>query len=134
MEIDHEEPEEMEMEETIVDIVEAATQEPSSPKEPTDEGIMGIRDEVEIVLQSSNFINEEREGGTPARGLASDVVSQETTSPAQEDMNIEMGRGVTQESPPTQSKLEDREEMTCKVNTAPQEPVSTVGKEEMHEG
>ena len=99
MEIDQKESEEMGMEETIGDIVEAATQEQSLPKEPTDEGIMGIRDEVETVLQSSNFINEAQGEGTPARGLESDVVTQETTLPTQIYMDIKTGRVVTQEPP-----------------------------------
>ena len=87
------------MEETIGDTVEAAKQEPSFPEETTGEGIMGIAHEVETVLQSSTFINEEQEGGTPARGLKSDDVTQEIASPAQVDMSIETSRGVTQEPP-----------------------------------
>ena len=56
---EEEELEEMEIEqEEPKDTVEAATQEPSSPVEPIDEGIMDIGDEVDTVLQSSNFINE----------------------------------------------------------------------------
>ena len=75
MEVDQEEPEEMRVEEIIGDTVEDATQDPASPKEPIDEGIMDIVHEVETILQSSTFINEEQEGVTPARGLASDVVT-----------------------------------------------------------
>ena len=71
----------MGMEETIGDTVKAATQEPSSPEEPTDEGIMSIVHEVETVLQSSTFINEEQEGGTLDKGMTSDAITQETSSP-----------------------------------------------------
>ena len=66
------------MQETIGDTVKAATKEPSLPEEPTDEGIMDIAHEVENVLQSSNFINEQQEGGTSDRGMASDAIMQET--------------------------------------------------------
>lgn len=59
MEVDQEEPEEIGTEETIGDTFEVATQEPSSPEEPTAEGIMGIAHKVETVLHSSTLINEE---------------------------------------------------------------------------
>ena len=119
MEIDQEEPEEMGIEETIGDTVEAATQEPSSPEEPTDEGIMDIVHEVETVLQSSTFINEEQERGTPARGLESDVVMQEIASPAQENMNIETSGGVKQKKPLNLSEQGEKKEITREVDIIP---------------
>lgn len=66
--------EEMRMKEVISCSAKVATQEPTSLEEPTEEEIMNIMQEVDTVIQSLTFVNEEKRSEISEREMASDAV------------------------------------------------------------
>ena len=61
---------------------------------------MDIMQEIDIVIQSATFANEEQGDGIVDRETESDYVLQEKTLSAQIKMDLDTVGGATQEPPP----------------------------------